>query len=305
MLSTPNGRQLDEALAQLEFMVSLDPYINETTRHADIILPPTSPLEHDHYDIAFHINAVRNTARYNEPVFEPPAGALHDWQIFTELGNRVAALLGQEPQPASPPHAMIDMGLQHGPYQEQGLSLAMLRDNPSGVDLGPLQPQLPQRLFTHDKMIRCNSPEPLADLQRLQQAFQRPPGGLLKLIGRRHVRDNNSWMHNYRRLVKGRSRCTLLMHPDDMLHRDIEDGTLVTLSSRAGSVQVPVEASEAIMPGVVSLPHGYGHGRPGVRMAIASDHAGVSCNDVTDELALDELSGNALLNGVPVTVVAS
>ena len=305
VLSTPNGRQLDEALAQLEFMVSLDPYINETTRHADIILPPTSPLEHDHYDIAFHINAVRNTARYNEPVFEPPAGALHDWQIFTELGNRVAALLGQEPQPASPPHAMIDMGLQHGPYQEQGLSLATLRDNPSGVDLGPLQPQLPQRLFTHDKMIRCNSPEPLADLQRLQQAFQRPPGGLLKLIGRRHVRDNNSWMHNYRRLVKGRSRCTLLMHPDDMLHRDIEDGTLVTLSSRAGSVQVPVEASEAIMPGVVSLPHGYGHGRPGVRMAIASDHAGVSCNDVTDELALDELSGNALLNGVPVTVVAS
>ena len=305
VLSTPNGRQLDEALAQLEFMVSLDPYINETTRHADIILPPTSPLEHDHYDIAFHINAVRNTARYNEPVFEPPAGALHDWQIFTELGNRVAALLGQEPQPASPPHAMIDMGLQHGPYQEQGLSLAMLRDNPSGVDLGPLQPQLPQRLFTHDKMIRCNSPEPLADLQRLQQAFQRPPGGLLKLIGRRHVRDNNSWMHNYRRLVKGKSRCTLLMHPDDMLHRDIEDGTLVTLSSRAGSVQVPVEASEAIMPGVVSLPHGYGHGRPGVRMAIASDHAGVSCNDVTDELALDELSGNALLNGVPVTVVAS
>ena len=305
VLSTPNGRQLDEALAQLEFMVSLDPYINETTRHADIILPPTSPLEHDHYDIAFHINAVRNTARYNEPVFEPPAGALHDWQIFTELGNRVAALLGQAPQPASPPHAMIDMGLQHGPYQEQGLSLAMLRDNPSGVDLGPLQPQLPQRLFTHDKMIRCNSPEPLADLQRLQQAFQRPPGGLLKLIGRRHVRDNNSWMHNYRRLVKGRSRCTLLMHPDDMLHRDIEDGTLVTLSSRAGSVQVPVEASEAIMPGVVSLPHGYGHGRPGVRMAIASDHAGVSCNDVTDELALDELSGNALLNGVPVTVVAS
>ena len=305
VLSTPNGRQLDEALAQLEFMVSLDPYINETTRHADIILPPTSPLEHDHYDIAFHINAVRNTARYNEPVFEPPAGALHDWQIFTELGNRVAALLGQAPQPASPPHAMIDMGLQHGPYKEQGLSLAMLRDNPSGVDLGPLQPQLPQRLFTHDKMIRCNSPEPLADLQRLQQAFQRPPGGLLKLIGRRHVRDNNSWMHNYRRLVKGKSRCTLLMHPDDMDHRDIEDGTLVTLSSRAGSVQVPVEASEAIMPGVVSLPHGYGHGRPGVRMAIASDHAGVSCNDVTDELALDELSGNALLNGVPVTVVAS
>ena len=305
VLSTPNGRQLDEALAQLEFMVSLDPYINETTRHADIILPPTSPLEHDHYDIAFHINAIRNTARFNEAVFEPPQGALHDWQIFGELGQRVATLLGQEPQPVTPPHLMIDMGLQHGPYREQGLSLALLRDNPSGIDLGPLQPQLPQRLFTHDKIIRCNSPEPLADLQRLQQEFKRPPEGLLKLIGRRHVRSNNSWMHNYRRLVKGKPRCTLLMHPHDMAHRDIEDGNLVTLSSRAGSVQVPAEACKDMMPGVVSLPHGYGHDRPGIRMHIAEAHAGVSCNDVTDELALDELSGNAVLNGVPVTVVAS
>jgi len=305
VLSTPNGRQLDEALAQLEFMVSLDPYINETTRHADIILPPTSPLEHDHYDIAFHINAIRNTARHNEAVFEPPEGALHDWQIFGELGQRVAALLGQEPQPVTPPHMMIDMGLQHGPYKEQGLSLEMLRDNPSGVDLGPLQPQLPQRLFTHDKIIRCNNPAPLADLQRLQQEFRRPPEGLLKLIGRRHVRSNNSWMHNYRRLVKGKDRCSLLMHPDDMSHRDIEDGATVTLSSRAGSVQVRAEACTDIMPGVVSLPHGYGHDRPGIRMAIARAHAGVSCNDVTDELALDELSGNAVLNGVPVSVVAS
>ena len=305
VLSTPNGRQLDEALAQLEFMVSLDPYINETTRHADIILPPTSPLEHDHYDIAFHINAIRNTVRFNEAVFEPPQGALHDWQIFGELGQRVATLLGQEPQPVTPPHLMIDMGLQHGPYREQSLSLALLRDNPSGIDLGPLQPQLPQRLFTHDKIIRCNSPEPLADLQRLQQEFKRPPEGLLKLIGRRHVRSNNSWMHNYRRLVKGKPRCTLLMHPHDMAHRDIEDGNLVTLSSRAGSVQVPAEACKDMMPGVVSLPHGYGHDRPGIRMHIAEAHAGVSCNDVTDELALDELSGNAVLNGVPVTVVAS
>jgi anaerobic selenocysteine-containing dehydrogenase len=305
VLSTPNGRQLDEALEQLEFMVSLDPYINETTRHADIILPPTSPLEHDHYDIAFHINAIRNTARYNEAVFEPPEGALHDWQIFGELGQRVAILLGQEPQPVTPPHMMIDMGLQHGPYKEQGLSLDMLRENPSGVDLGPLQPQLPERLFTHDKMIRCNSPEPLADLQRLHHEFNRPPEGLLKLIGRRHVRSNNSWMHNYRRLVKGKPRCTLMMHPHDMSHRDIEDGAMVTLSSRAGSVRVPVEASKDLMPGVVSLPHGYGHDRPGIHMDIARAHAGVSCNDVTDELVLDELSGNAVLNGVPVSVVAS
>ena len=303
VLSTPNGRRLDEALAQLEFMVSLDPYLNETTRHADIILPPTSPLEHDHYDIGFHINAIRNTARYNEPIFEPPEGSLHDWEIFTGLGNRVAALLGLEPQPVTPPAQIIDRGLQAGPYREQGLSLAMLKEHPSGIDLGPLKPQLPDRLHTRDKMIRCNTPEPLADLERLHQEFTHPGHGLLRLIGRRHVRSNNSWMHNYRRLVKGRDRCSLLMHPDDMTQRDIEDGAEVTISSRAGSVRVPVESTTDVMPGVVSLPHGYGHNRAGIRMKIARDHAGVSCNDITDELALDALSGNAAVNGVLVSVV--
>ena len=303
VLSTPNGRQLDEALAQLEFMVSLDPYLNETTRHAHIILPPTSPLEHDHYDIAFHINAMRNTTRFNDPVFEPPEGALHDWQIFGELGSRVATLLGLEPQPVTPPDQIIDMGLQAGPYRQQGLSLAKLREHPSGIDLGPLQPQLPGRLHTHDKIIRCNTPEPLADLERLRREFHQPHHGMLKLIGRRHVRDNNSWMHNYRRLVKGKNRCSLLMHPDDMDQRDIANGIEVTLSSRAGSVQVKVESSADVMPGVVSLPHGYGHNRTGIRMGIAAAHAGVSCNDVTDEMILDELSGNAVLNGVLVSVV--
>ena len=302
VLSTPNGRQLDEALAQLEFMVSLDPYLNETTRHADIILPPTSPLEHDHYDLGFHTNAIRNTARYNEPVFTPPAGSLHDWEIFGELGNRVALLLGLESQPVQPPWQIIAAGLQMGPYREQGLSLATLRENPSGVDLGPLQPQLPARLRTRDKLIRCNTPEPLADLQRLHHEFSQPRHGLLKLIGRRHVRSNNSWMHNYHRLVKGRDRCSLLMHPDDMRHRDIEDGGQVAVSSRVGSVRVRVEASEDLMPGVVSLPHGYGHNRAGIRMDVARRHAGVSCNDITDELALDGLSGNAAVNGVLVSV---
>ena len=302
VLSTPNGRQLDDALEQLEFMVSLDPYLNETTRHAHIILPPSSPLEHDHYDIGFHINAIRNTARYNEPVFTPPPGSLHDWEIFGELGNRVATLLGLEPQPVQPPWHIIDAGLQGGPYREQGLSLAKLRENPSGIDLGPLQPMLPARLRTRDSMIRCNTPEPLADLERLHHEFNQPHHGLLKLIGRRHVRSNNSWMHNYHRLVKGKNRCTLLMHPHDMLPRDIEDGAEVTVSSRAGSVQVKVESCEDVMRGVVSLPHGYGHNRAGIRMAVARKHAGVSCNDVTDELALDALSGNAAVNGVLVSV---
>ena len=304
VLSTPNGRNLDAALEQLEFMVSLDPYLNETTRHADIILPPTSPLEHDHYDLGFHINAIRNTARFSEPVFAPAPDSLHDWEIFGELGNRVAALMGLQAQPVIPPSQIIDAGLQTGPYAAQGLSLAMLRENPSGVDLGALQPLLPGRLRTRDKMIRCNTPEPLADLERLRQEFTHTRHGLLRLIGRRHVRSNNSWMHNYHRLVKGKDRCSLLMHPDDMLPRDIEDGGLVTISSRVGSVQVQVEASQDVMPGVVSLPHGYGHNRSGIRMAVARKHAGVSCNDLTDELALDALSGNAAVNGVLVSVAA-
>ncbi len=305
VLSTPNGRQLDSALKRLDFMVCLDPYINETTRHADIILPPTSPLEHDHYDISFHLLAIRNTARYSEPVFARPEGSLHDWEIFTELGNRVAQRLGQEPQPATPPDQVVAMGLQFGPFKDRELSLQVLKQHPSGIDLGPLQPQLPERLFTREKQIRCNTPEPLADLARLRAEFEQPHHGLLKLIGRRHVRSNNSWMHNYRRLVKGRDRCTLLMHPRDMARREIDDGARVTISSRAGSVDVPVEASEEMMPGVVSLPHGYGHNRKGIRMAVAREHAGASCNDLTDERFLDALSGNAALNGVLVSVVPS
>ncbi|MBM70945.1 MAG: dehydrogenase [Haliea sp.] len=307
VLSTPNGRQLDAALAQLEFMVCLDPYLNETTRHADIILPPTSPLEHDHYDLAFHINAIRNTARYNEAVFAKPEGTLHDWEIFTELGNRVAALLGQPAQPVTAPHEIIDMGLQIGPYSERqgsvhALTLDKLRENPSGIDLGALQPQLPDRLQTADKTIDCATPQALADLDRLRAAFSAGDSGALRLIGRRHVRSNNSWMHNYHRLVKGKERCTLLMHPQDMATRGISDGDRVHLSSRAGSVTVAAEASTGVMPGVVSLPHGYGHGRPGVRLHTAARHAGVSCNDVTDDLALDVLSGNAAVNGIDVEV---
>ena len=305
VLSTPNGRHLDEALGQLEFMVSLDPYLNETTRHADIILPPTSPLEHDHYDLAFHVNALRNTARFNEPVFDKREDSLHDWEILAELGNRVGILLGLEPQPLTPPDRIIEMGLQAGPYRDRPRTLETLKANPSGIDLGPLQPQLPGRLRTKEQVIRCDTPEPLADLARLREEFSQPHHGLLKLIGRRHVRSNTSWMHNSHRLVKGRERCTLLMHPSDMKRRDIGNGSRVTVSSRTGAVQLAVEASEDIMPGVVSLPHGYGHSRPGIRMSVAREHAGVSCNDITDERALDALSGNAALNGVLVSVVPS
>lgn len=312
VLSTPNGRKLDAALEQLEFMVSLDPYLNETTRHANIILPPTSALEHDHYDLAFHANAMRNTARFNDPIFDKPEGALHDWEIFTELGNRVAKLLGLDEQPATEPAAIIDLGLQMGPYAEQGMSLEKLRANPSGLDFGPLQPQLPDRLRTNGKIIKCDTPEPIADLDRLRAEFpegeaaedQNGAARPLQLIGRRHVRSNNSWMHNYHRLMKGKGRCTLLVHPDDLAARKLADGAQITITSRVGSLEVTAQASQDMMPGVVSLPHGFGHNRQGIKMGIAQRNAGVSCNDLTDELALDALSGNAAVNGVPVQIAA-
>jgi anaerobic selenocysteine-containing dehydrogenase len=308
VLSTPNGRALDKALEQLDFMVSLDPYINETTRHADIILPPTSPLEHDHYDIAFHINAMRNTARYNPPVFEPDADKLHDWEIFAALGERVALALDQEPKASAPPHEMIDQELQLGPYgktTQHMLSLDLLRENPSGVDLGPLKPLLPERLMSADKQIHCAVPQALADLDRLAETFSgKERDSRLRLIGRRHVRSNNSWMHNYRRLVKGKARDQLLVHPNDLAAHALRDGDQARLQSRSGEVVVTVAASDSVMPGVVSLPHGYGHNRKGTRLHTAERHPGVSCNDVTDAQYLDELSGNAAVNGVPVTLAA-
>ena len=232
---------------------------------------------------------------------------MHDWEIFSALGERIATALGEEPRKPSAPHELVDMALKFGPYgeaqgSEHALTLEKLKQHPSGIDLGPLQPMLPDRLMTADKRIRCDVPEALQDLDRLRSQFSGEHDGLLRLIGRRHVRSNNSWMHNYHRLVKGKDRCTLMMHPEDMAHRDIDDGANVALSSRAGTVHVTVEATEDVMPGVVSLPHGFGHDRDGIRMETAVKHAGVSCNDVTDEQYLDQLSGNAAVNGVPVSV---
>ncbi len=304
VLSTPAGHVLDDALESLDFMVSLDPYLNETTRHADVILPPTSPLEHDHYDMAFHHNAIRNTARFNPAIFDAPSGAMHDWEIFEALGQRLAKLLDQSHSPTPPPHELMDMALRSGHYgadSDYDLSIDKLLANPSGIDLGPLEPQLPGRLRTANGRINIAVPEIVEDIQRLDRETLEPTEGYL-LIGRRHVRDNNSWMHNYRRLVKGKPRCTLLMHPKDAEREALSAGDTVTLESRSGTIDVPIAISDEIMPGVVSLPHGYGHRLKGTRAAIASDHAGVSCNDVTDANWLDELSGNAAVNGVPVTL---
>ena len=307
VLSTPNGRQLEQALDGLEFMVSVDLYINETTRHADLILPPTAPLEHDHYDTTFNVFAVRNVTRFNQPVLAKPVGALDDWEIFVGLAKAFAAKNGTELKPTMPPAKMIDMGLRFGPYgdkSEHKLSLAALHEAPHGIDLGPLKPNLAARLKTESKAIEAAPQLLVADLARFA-AEPQPAAGELVLIGRRHVRSNNSWMHNYQRLVKGKPRHQLLMHPDDMAGRGLADGQRVRVQSRVGMIEVEAVASDEMMPGVVSLPHGWGHARPGVQMAIASAQPGASANDLTDERQLDAVSGNAALNGVPVRVEAA
>ncbi|MGC8101758.1 molybdopterin oxidoreductase family protein [Metapseudomonas otitidis] len=307
VLSTPNGRRLEQALDGLEYMVSVDLYINETTRYADLILPPTAPLEHDHYDTTFNLFAVRNVTRFNEPVLAKPAGALDDWEIFVGLAKAFAARTGVELKPTLPPRQMIDMGLRFGPYGERsswGLSVERLAEHPHGLDLGPLKPNLAGRLKTEARRVVADPALFMQDLARFAEQ-PAPVDGELVLIGRRHVRSNNSWMHNYHRLVKGKPRHQLLMHPDDLARRGLSDGQRVRVRSRVGSIEVEVAASLEMMPGVVSLPHGWGHGRPGVMMAIATELPGVSANDLTDERFLDAVSGNAALNGVPVEVVAA
>ncbi|MCP3135934.1 molybdopterin oxidoreductase family protein [Pyxidicoccus xibeiensis] len=323
VLSTPNGAQLDKALGGLDFMVSIDPYLNETTRHAHLILPPVSPLERSHYDIAFHALAVRNTAKYSPALFEPGPDGRHDWQIFLALQHRLETLRKGRPSVRSllkyqavsrlGPERVLDLGLRLGPHGarfhplKQGLTLKKLREAPHGVDLGPLKPCLLQRLQTKDRRVNL-APEPLvADVKRLAEAFPAAGAhevrdGELLLIGRRHLRDNNSWMHNVSGLVKGKPRCTLMMHPEDAARRGLADGAEVTITSRVGAVTVPVSVTNDVMPGVVSLPHGYGHGRQGTRLAVAGEHAGASINDLTDDKALDVLSGNAAFSGTPVQV---
>ena len=307
VLSTPNGRALDEALEEVDFMISVDPALNETTRHADVILPPTSPLEHDHYDIAFHNLAIRNTARYSPAVFDKPEGAMHDWEIFSELGARVAARLNLEPMPTYPPDRIVDAALKSGPYGDHTdwqLSIDKLKAHPSGIDLGPSEPSCPERLQTPNQRIQLAIAEVLADIERFVKDTD-VAGDHYRLIGRRHVRDNNSWMHNHHRLMKGKPRCQLLMHPDDVAKEGWQSGMVVTIASRVGAIDAELAASDEMMPGVVSLPHGYGHGLAGTRGEVASRHAGVSCNDITDEQFVDQLSGNAAVNGVSVRLSAA
>ncbi|NTX54194.1 molybdopterin-dependent oxidoreductase [Myxococcus sp. CA051A] len=323
VLSTPNGPQLERALEGLDFMVSLDPYLNETTRHANLILPPVSPLERGHYDVAFHVLSVRNTAKYSPPLFQPGPEGRQDWQVVLALQHRLENLRRGRPSLRQTlkyqaltrmgPERVLDIGLRMGPYGARfhplrdGLSLAKLRASPHGVDLGPLQPCLLGRLQTKDRRIQL-APAPLmADVRRLRETFPEgaacePRDGELLLIGRRHLRDNNSWMHNVAGLVKGKPRCTLMVHPEDASRLGLVDGVAAVVTSRVGEVTVPVAVTDDVMRGVVSLPHGYGHRRQGTGQRIAAEHAGISQNDLTDDRAVDLLSGNAAFNGTPVKV---
>lgn len=307
VLSTPDGAALDRAFGNLDFMASVDIYVNETTRHADVILPPTSALERDHYDLIFHVLAVRNTARFTPAIFPKARDQRHDWEIFREVTNRTMRRLATKPplgkriasriQLATSPTRLIGLLLARG----RRTSLRALRANPAGVDLGPLQDgQLPGRLMSKTKRIDAVPALVVEDLARLE-AQQLPSGDELLLIGRRHQQNCNSWMHNSERLTKGQPRHQLLVNPADLAERNILDGATVKVSSRVGTVEVEVKATDDMMPGVVSLPHGYGHQKAGVQLSRASQVDGVSINDLTDPERLD-VSGNAALSGVPVRI---
>ena len=304
VLSTPNGRQLDTAFASLDFMVSIDIYINETTRHAHLILPPASSLEHDHYDTVFNAFAIRNVTRYNEALWPRDGEARYDWEIFNGLGAALAARNGRE-FAASPAPAQFFEGVLRAVGGKRGITLESLRAAPHGIDLGALEPSLFQRLQTSDGRVQC-APQPiLADLARFDRELLGATAPALQLIGRRHVRSNNSWMHQYHRLTKGKPRHQLWMHPADLASRGLQSGQMVEIRSRVGALKVPVEASADVMQGVVCLPHGWGHDRAGARVGGASRLPGVSYNDISDDRRLDAVSGNAALNGLAVEVVAA
>jgi anaerobic selenocysteine-containing dehydrogenase len=345
-LSTPNSDRLQRALSTLKFMVSIDIYLNETTRYANVILPPPPVLARSHYDLALYQLAVHNVANYSAPVIEREAGALDEWELFLRLAGILAGQgpeadhstlddlvistliqreVGQEGStiekrevsellealsPRRGPERILDFLLRSGPYgdafgRHDGISLETLESHPHGVDLGPLQPRIPEVLRTPSGKIEL-APQPIAeDVERLLTSFEQSltsGNGYMLLIGRRDLRSNNSWMHNLHVLTKGKERCTLHIHPNDAAHLELVDGNMAAVVSRTGSVEIPIEITDAIMPGVVSIPHGWGHSLSMTNTRIASEHAGVNTNILSDEVEVDPLSGNAILNGIPVRV---
>ncbi|MER6617439.1 molybdopterin oxidoreductase family protein [Streptomyces xantholiticus] len=336
VLSAPDGDRLDRALAGLELMVSIDPYLNETSRHADVVLPPPPPAQSAHFDFAFNALAVANQARYSPAAVPLEAGLMDECEIHARLVLAVSGMHGAEPSavddmvirgtlakavadPHSPlfggdaeeqarllggrsgPERRLDMMLRLGPYD---LVLEDLLQTPHGVDLGPLRPRVPQILRTRSGRVEL-LPGPIADdLPRLRAALAERPAGLV-LVGRRHLRSNNSWLHNVPALNGGSNRCTLHVHPDDAARLGLEDGATASVAADGGRIEAPVEITDAVRPGVVSLPHGWGHDRPGTRLSVAAERPGVNVNQLLDGSRLDPLSGTAVLNAIPVEVTPS
>jgi anaerobic selenocysteine-containing dehydrogenase len=349
VLSAPDGRRLDQALDDLDFMVSVDPYLNETSRHADVVLPPPPPSRSAHYDFAFSTLAVRNTVRYSPPAVPLDDGLLDEPEILARL---VLAVLGQGPEqgadpglvdeqavvrrltaetadPHSPVHGRdiaelsaalaggtgyerrLDMMLRLGPYGDgfgadpDGLTLDRVLAAPHGIDLGPLRPRIPEVLRTPSGTVELAPEAVVADVPRLRAAIARgaEDGGLV-LIGRRHLRSNNSWMHNVPALTGGSNRCTAQIHPDDAARLGLADGALALIKGDGGEITAAVEITDALRPGVVSLPHGWGHDREGTRLTEAAREPGVNVNQLLDGSRLDPLSGTAVLNGFPIRMEA-
>ncbi|WP_426569787.1 molybdopterin oxidoreductase family protein [Streptomyces canus] len=344
VLSAPDGDRLDKALDSLDFMVSVDPYLNETSRHAHVVLPPPPPSQSPHHDFAFNTLAVRNQARYTRPAVPLEPGRMAESEILARLTLAATGMHGADPsavddlvvgqtlgkavkEPHSPvygrdpqelaarltgdtgPERRLDMMLRLGPYGDgfgarpDGLSLARLLDHPHGIDLGPLRPRLPQPLKTRSGRIELLPGPIVDDLPRLRGALAERPAELV-LVGRRHLRSNNSWMHNVPALTGGTNRCTLHIHPEDAERLGVRDGAAVRVKGAGGEVTAPAEVTDGVRRGVVSLPHGWGHDRPGTRLSHASADPGVNVNQLLDGSLLDPLSGNAVLNGVPVEVTA-
>ncbi|MEP7179697.1 MAG: molybdopterin-dependent oxidoreductase [Pseudonocardiales bacterium] len=320
-LSTPNADRLTQAVQQLDFMVSLDVYLNETSRHADVILPGPSPLARAHFDVVFYQLAVRNVANWTPAVIDTDMP--QEWQTLLRLvgvvtgqgadadvaaldafvAEEVARRAGLDVAVAAGrtgPARLLDLMLRAGPYD---ITLADLEEQPHGIDFGPLQPRIPDVLGTPSGRIELAPDAITVDLPRLAAELTHPPNAQLLLIGRRQLNSNNSWMHNLAPLVRGRNRCTAQLHPTDAARLGLVEGVLVVVRSRAGAVTVPVEITDAVRPGVVSIPHGWGHDAPGMQTSVATAHPGVNSNVVADQLLLDALSGTAVLNGIPVEVV--
>ncbi|MBK3634030.1 molybdopterin oxidoreductase family protein [Streptomyces sp. MBT97] len=342
VLSAPDGDRLDKALGSLDFMVSVDPYLNETSRHADVVLPPPPPSQSPHHDFAFNTLAVRNQVRYSRPAVPLEPGRMAETEILARLTLAATGMHGADPSAVddlvigqtlgkavteahspvhgrdpeelaaqltgeSGPERRLDMMLRLGPYGDgfgarpDGLGLARLLAHPHGIDLGPLRSRLPQPLKTRSGRIEL-FPRPIADdLPRLREAARQRTDGLV-LVGRRHLRSNNSWMHNVPALTGGTNRCTLHIHPEDAERLGVRDGAPVRVKGAGGEVTAPAEVTDGVRRGVVSLPHGWGHDRPGTRLSHAATDPGVNVNQLLDGSLLDPLSGNAVLNGVPVDV---